>query len=274
MNMYIKKVIIERDGIPAFNLSFEERLTVVEENAVLYDVIRLLLGQEQPTVYTCDLRFVAVVSTDRIYCVCGEKNKKNSGWCLAVCTERGVPASVDTYFDTVATNEEMDALHFFEHFKRQDYPHRLLRYKEGEWHYQPGELEKITAGYGVTRTFHRYMTRYIRDFQPIRLREDKDLFLKLSPNGAFTVGYRDSDEKVFLSECEDLLYRYLCFLNLAEFWSGAEELRDLHRLNKPLLVSSFLDRLDASVNVDEVLRKTAALPRQTILFAPHAREDG
>jgi hypothetical protein len=99
------------------------------------------------------------------------------------------------------------------------------------------------------------------------LREDKDLFLKLSSDGEFNVGYLNSDEKVLLSESENVLYHYLSFISIAGFWSRAEKIRNLNRVNKPLIVSNFLERLDGSIDLSEIVRRTNKIDRQVIMFS-------
>jgi hypothetical protein len=111
------------------------------------------------------------------------------------------------------------------------------------------------------------MTDYIKHFEPIKLRDDKDLYLKLSNEGEFNVGLINSNEKVFLSESETVLYHYLSFISIADFWSRAEKIRNLNRVNKPLIVSNFLERLDCSIDLSEIVRRTNKIDRQVIMFS-------
>jgi hypothetical protein len=71
---------------------------------------------------------------------------------------------------------------------------------------------------------------------------------------------------VFLSESEQTLFRYLCFLRTAEFWQGFEELRNLHSVKKPILTRDFLERLDESIDTQNVLERTKRLNRQIIML--------
>ena len=89
----------------------------------------------------------------------------------------------------------------------------------------------------------------------------------LKKDGKYAVRYKgDNDIPVFLSESEQTLFRYLCFLRTAEFWQGFEELRTLHALKKPLLVKDFLSRLDESINIENLLKRTTELERQVIIL--------
>ena len=60
------------------------------------------------------------------------------------------------------------------------------------------------------------------------IRDGKRYELYLKKDGKYAVRYKgDNDMPVFLSEWQQTLFRYLCFLRTAEFWQGFEELRNL-----------------------------------------------
>jgi hypothetical protein len=71
---------------------------------------------------------------------------------------------------------------------------------------------------------------------------------------------------VCLSESEQVLFRYLCFLRTAEFWRGFEELRNLHGIKKPLIIKDFLERLDESIDTKDIIDRTVKLGRQVIIL--------
>ena len=112
------------------------------------------------------------------------------------------------------------------------------------------------------------MAQYIKYFKPIKLRDDKDLLLKLLPTGKFQVESTQRGDKVNLSEVENVLYHYYSFINVADFWDRADRIRNIFSVKKPLIVSSLLECIDESVNISEILRKTNSLDRQTIIFVP------
>ena len=70
------------------------------------------------------------------------------------------------------------------------------------------------------------------------------------------------------------MFKFLCFLRTAEFWRGFEEIRNLHSIKKPLLISGFLEKLDESIDVRELLLRTEKLKRQTILITNETIERG
>ena len=64
-----------------------------------------------------------------------------------------------------------------------------------------------------------------------------------------------------------MLYHYLSFISIADFWSRAEKIRNLNRVNKPLIVSNFLERLDCSIDLSKILCLTNKIDRQVIMFS-------
>ena len=144
---------------------------------------------------------------------------------------------------------------------------KLLQYSDEDRYYASKELSRRTDRRSETNAFRAYLKAFIKNFQPERIREGKRYELYLKKDGKYAVRLRDDyDMPVFLSESEQTLFRYLCFLKTAEFWHGFEELRNLHAIKKPLLVKDFLSRLDESINIEGLLQRTAALERQVIIL--------
>lgn len=117
------------------------------------------------------------------------------------------------------------------------------------------------------KAFRSYAFDYVRNFKSEPIRVGKRYEIVLEKNGLYGVRYMDDEElPVCLSESEQVLFRYLCFLRTAEFWQGFEDIRDLHSVKKPLLIKDFLDRLDESIDVTELLERSAKLGRQIIIL--------
>lgn len=264
--MYIKKIIIEKSGKITESLRFNKGLSVVKGSAELYDIIKLLLGKYEAARSFHNIRFLAVVELDKTYYIRGSKNKGELLFTVSVYSAD--EECIDEYFQAVRQNEEMDAALFFHRFKRQDYPHKLFKYRDLLKYYPNGDFATLTNGYGTTRSFRGFISSYIKNFKPIKLQENKDYFLKLSNNGEFNVGCLDSDEKVFLSESENTLYHYYSFLSIADFWARAEKIRNLNRVNKPLIISYFLELLDDSIDLNEIYNRANKTERQIIMLVP------
>jgi hypothetical protein len=76
-----------------------------------------------------------------------------------------------------------------------------------------------------------------------------------------------------LSETEEKLFLYICFLNIAEFWEGFEKIRDLHHKKKPLLIQNFLEFLDESTDISSLITRTLRIKRQVILLTLPLNEE-
>ena len=265
MNLFIEKIIIEKNGQITENYSFKNKVSVVNGSIELYDIIRLLLGVYDTSHNFCNIRFFAVVKLEKTYYIRGNKVKGNSPFSVSLFSEDGETDCMEEYFKELKQSEEVESALFFHSFKRQDFPHKLFKYKDLFKYYPDGSFSHLTNGYGTTRSFRGFVANYIKHFKPIKLREDKDLFLKLSPIGEFKVVNKDNED-VVLSKSENMLYHYLSFISIADFWDRAEKIRNLNRINKPLIVSGFTRFLDDSIDVGQLVRKTKNIARQVIMF--------
>ena len=265
MNLYVKQIVIEKNGKITESLKFDKGLSVIKGSAETYDIIKLLLGIKEAARSFHNIRFLSVVELDKTYYIRGNKNKGDLLFLVSVFSDE--TECTEEYFEMVKDATEIDSALFFHRFKRQDFPHKLFKYRDLLKYYPNGDFSSLTNGYGTTRSFRGLITDYIKHFKPIRLRTDKDLFLKLSTDGEFNVGFINSNDKVFLSESESVLYHYLSFISIADFWSRAEKIRNLNRVNKPLIVSRFLELLDDSIDLSEVVTKTRKIDRQVIIFS-------
>ena len=265
MKLYIKQIMIEKNRKITESLEFNKGLSVVKGSAEIYDIIKLLLGIKEDVRSFYNIRFFAVVELDKTYYIRGSKNKGDLLFNVSIFSDE--TECTEEYFDAIKDANEINAVLFFHRFKRQDFPHKLFRYRDLLKYYPNGDFSAITNGYGTTRSFRGFITDYIKHFKPIRLRANKDLFLKLSTDGEFNVGFINNNDKVFLSESENMLYHYLSFISIADFWSRAEKIRNLNRVNKPLIVSNFLERLDNSIDLSEIVRRTNKIDRQVIMFS-------
>ena len=265
MNLYVKQIVIEKNGKIAESLKFDKGLSVVKGSTEIYDIIKLLLGIKEAARSFHNIRFLCVVELDKTYYIRGNKNKGDLLFSVSVFSDE--TECTEEYFEMVKDATEIDSALFFHRFKRQDFPHKLFKYRDLLKYYPNGDFSSLTNGYGTTRSFRGFITDYIKHFKPIKLRSDKEIFLKLSTDGEFNVGFINSNDKVFLSESESVLYHYLSFISIADFWSRAEKIRNLNRVNKPLIVSRFLELLDDSIDLSEVVTKTRKIDRQVIIFS-------
>lgn len=266
--MQIKRIIVKENEKTAVSLSFKDGLTAVENNDYVLDVIFCVLGKKSPSVFSKNYEFLAEVFVDDTYFVSGKKLKGASNWEVTVVKENSEIDCSKEYYEMLKTNDEIDNLSYFYKFKNQGYTHRLEHYKDILKYYPENDFANITHGYGTTRSFRGFMTQYIKNFKPIKLINDRNLYLKLLPNGRFVVMDAESNKKTRLSNNEKILYHYYSFLSLADFWARAERIRNLNRVNKPLIVSQFLEFLDNSIDLQEIGRSANRIGRQVIMLAP------
>ena len=123
-----------------------------------------------------------------------------------------------------------------------------------------------------TRTFASYRRQYAMHFKPLPIRNG--YFLALRENGSFAV--EDARRRPYtgqLGESDERLARYLCFLQVAAFWDGFEQIRNIHHERKPLLLLDFLEYLDASVLASGKLRQAENLDRQILALTAFPRRE-
>ena len=117
-----------------------------------------------------------------------------------------------------------------------------------------------------TRFFRVYLNQFIKTFQPEPINQGKPYLATLSPQGEFQAVLPGFAGPVELSETEEKLFFYICFLHIARFWADMEKLRDLHHEKKPLVIRNFLEHLDEATDISALMDRTAALQRQVIIL--------
>lgn len=190
---------------------------------------------------------------------------------LAITAKDSRGADVTTcYKHMLSSCPEQDALGCFDGQDRT-IPLRLCWYRN---HIDaPGNIWERTANFADTQTFRAYLLRYIQSFPPEPIHCKKKYQVAIDPRGEFMVFCPGMIGDVHLSETEEKLFHYICFLNLAEFWSGFEMLRDLHYEKKPLIIQNVLEFLDESTDISSLIKRTFALQRQVILLTSSTDEE-
>lgn len=160
---------------------------------------------------------------------------------------------------------EQDAI---EHFDGMDKgtPDRLCRYRSTRDRNADRDLPHRTDRIADTKAFRAQLVRYIQSFQPEPIHSRKPYFTGITPHGQFTVCHPEISQGIHLSESEEKLFRYICFLNTAAFWEEVEQNRDLHYERKPLIVRNFLEYLDESTCLDRLTDRTLRLRRQVLML--------
>ena len=279
--MILKNITIQNLGFIT-NLSqwFKEGLNVIGDyrRDELSFAFKFILGHKIPPPPNIsagvDTRIEArVLLCDKEYYVVAVLDKRKDRFKLSC-------------FDSFGTDVTSEYLYLTRHSYEQDLAdvfsgdedeasYGFLRYANEDLYFLKGELSKVTGGLSDIKAFRRYLHDFLDNFEPELLRDGKGYEIFLSESGRYAVRYKDSGSVTnTLSASEKMLFKYLCFLRTAEFWHGFEEIRNLHSIKKPLIISGFLEKLDESIDVRELLNRAKKLKRQTILITNKDIERG
>ena len=183
---------------------------------------------------------------------------------LVASDEKGNDVT-DEYRYILSHCPEQDAIECFDGRDRT-LPFHLCRYRirgdDGSCVGMSDRTEHLAA----TQTFRSQLLRYIKAFRPEPVNCRKQYQVTINRQGAFEVVNPETAGSVFLSETEEKLFLFICYLNIAQFWSDVEMLRDLHHEKKPLLVRNFIEFLDESADIDHLMERTMRLGRQVLML--------
>jgi hypothetical protein len=276
--MVIRYITIRNFGsVRAYHTALNPKFNLIDTHFIpeLSAAFELLLcskvRQEIPTVWVREnTRITAgILLNNTMYTanVTPDKDRLQ----LAVTDPSGLDVT-DDYRHTLSHCPEQDAT---ECFDGQDKTLllRLCWYRNREADEIPGDLSDRTKHIADTKTFRSHLIRYIKAFQPEPINCKKNYQATINEQGKFEVIYPGVSGKVFLSETEEKLFLYICFLNIAEFWECFEKIRDLHHEKKPLLIQNFLEFLDESTDISSLITRTLRIKRQVILLTLPLNEE-
>ena len=90
----------------------------------------------------------------------------------------------------------------------------------------------------------------------------------MDEDGSFLT--KDVQLRMDLSATEEILFQYLCFLEVNRFWSEVKKLMG-RTAKKPLFISALPDHIDFCVDLASLLEQALALNRQVFLFTGDKR---
>lgn len=273
--MYIQHIAIENFGaIQCYNADFTSELNLIDSRhtpEIAAAIAFLLCNQPTSAIpeqwLQEDTRISATVSLeDATYTVCARPQLGQLQ--ISAVDPTGADTTVQYQYALSHCPEQDD----IEAFDGQDKttPLRLYRYYCRE---DPNDLSGRTGCLVDTKTFRRHLYRYIQDFRPEPINSKKNYQTAISSQGKFEVFYPAVPGKVYLSETEEKLFCYICFLNIAEFWTGFEKIRDLHHEKKPLLIRNFIEFLDKTASINDLIARTQKLQRQIIILTSPLDEE-
>jgi len=188
---------------------------------------------------------------------------------LAVTDNNGMDVT-DAYQNMLSHCLEQDATEKFDG-RDKALPLRLCWYRNCDD--APENVSNRTESLTDTKTFRSHLIQYIKAFHPEPINCKKDYQTAITSQGRFEVFYPGVSGHICLSETEEKLFLYICFLNIAEFWTDIEKIRDIHHEKKPLMIQNFLEFLDESTDISALVARTIKLRRQIIILTPPLSED-
>ena len=272
--MLLKKITIQNLGaVDAFECDFENGLNIVQTRYTdeISGAIQFVLNHRAFSLLNHWVRrntkieaLVGILGTE--YLLRATPNLKRNDLCLRVHDMDGNEKTRE-YLYVTSHCAEHDLCEVFDKDAQKIF-FKPIQYLDEDRYYSPGNLSKCTDQLSETKAFRSYLKTFIKDFKSETIRAGKRYELYLKKDGRYAVRYKDdNDMPVFLSESEQTLFRYLCFLRTAEFWQGFEELRNLHSVKKPILIGDFLERLDESIETKYLLERACRLNRQIIILS-------
>ena len=192
-----------------------------------------------------------------------------NGRLTLIATDNSGADATDAYRYMLAHCLEQDATDTFDG-QDKTLPLRLCWYRNCAD--APENISNKTDRLTDTKTFRSHLIAYIKSFQPEPINCKKSYQTAIDPQGEFKVFYPGVSANISLSETEEKLFLYVCFLNIAEFWADIERMRDLHHEKKPLVIQNFLEFLDESTDISALVARTRKLQRQIIILTLPLRE--
>ena len=171
----------------------------------------------------------------------------------------------DFYCTLISHCTEQDTIDNFDG-RDNSFPLRLCWYRDRDDYEAPKDLHSRSNYVVSTKTFRSHLIRYIKAFEPEPINNIKNYKATINNQGKFEVVYPGVSGEILLSETEEKLFLYICFLNIAEFWADVENIRNMHHEKKPLIIKNFIEFLDQTTDIDGLIARTTKLGRQVIIL--------
>ena len=277
--MILKNISIQNLGaITHFYKDFSAGLNVVHDRRceALSFAMCVILNHRPPLPPSLSAGVKTKIEADvflqeKLYRVIASFDTAKKGFTLSCYDQSGGDLTGEYLYLTTQSHEQDAAAVFTGEEATQP---RFLRYADEDRYFPEKRLSRATDGLSDVKAFRRYLRSFIENFAPELLRDGKTYEMFIERGGSYAVRCRiDGKITQDLSETESMIFRYLCFLRTAEFWHGFEEIRNLHAIKKPMIISGFLERLDKSIDVCDFLGRAVRIQDQTILITSATESD-
>lgn len=217
-----------------------------------------IIGVRDDTLITAE-----VLSAESSYYI--ELKPTNEGLLKLTALDDRKNDVTDFYHTLISHCTEQDTIDNFDG-RDNTFPLRLCWYRGCDDYEVPKDLHSKSNYVVSTKTFRSHLIRYIKAFEPEPINNIKNYKATINNQGRFEVVYPGVAGELPLSETEEKLFWYICFLNVAEFWTDVENIRNMHHEKKPLIIKNFLEFLDQTTDIDGLIARTTKLGRQVIIL--------
>ena len=270
--MIIKRIRIKDFGKDdRFEVSFDPQLAVLPAPSAktILKAIGLVLKSRFPVgekrIAAAGSEIEAEINlSDKPLLITAAKSSEEAGFVYEVKTADG--KRYDDFYGMIHQCAEEENLTCFAYDRNDRYSDRLLHYKDFEKYYARGQFTELTDGIGNTKVFRSCLNKYINTFAAQDFEPDSPRRMIINDTGQFRLKGPPGNDK--LSEAEDILFEYLCFLNVNQFWEKVEAIRDFNHVTWPLFIGGlpmFRGKTDDNAYYVE---KTLAFNRQVFVCDP------
>ena len=119
----------------------------------------------------------------------------------------------DFYRTLISHCTEQDTIDNFDG-RDDSFPLRLCWYRGCDDYEAPKDLHSRSNYVVSTKTFRSHLMRYIKAFEPEPINNIKNYKATINNQGRFEVVYPGVSGELLLSETEEKLFWYICFLNI------------------------------------------------------------
>lgn len=280
--MYIKKLTIEHFGrIEYKSFNFCESLNVIagEDTRAVFAALcvalcnRLLRFQVSPYCLMENSRIYAEIEaggadyvSETVYCADAPEHCATNVYCgRRKLTEEERRAVFYVSMEEEECSYFVNRYDYCRYvpFAELDYSQKLAEYQKALQEENRQEFSERTDGAGTTHAFRRELKKFCYGFLPQPIRIEKQLLLTMDEDGAFLA--KDVRPRMDLSATEEILFQYLCFLEVNRFWNEVRKIIG-RTAKKPLFISALPDHIDFCVDLTQLLEQTLELNRQVFLF--------
>ncbi len=147
-------------------------------------------------------------------------------------------------------------------FVEPEFSRKLERYRK-DMEEDRQDFAARTDGTGLTRTFRMELKKFCGEFLPQQIRLEKRLWLVMDEEGRFSE--KDGQIDGNLSRTEEILFEYLCFLQVNRFWGMVQKTMG-RTVKKPLFIGALADGIDEGADLSPFMEQTLSLDRQAFVF--------